>query len=455
MMDFDQGRTGSESAAPSSSRRRWSFAAAHAPVAAVLTFAIWTGFVGLDFGWHWGEPLLLVAITRAYETGIPLPHWYNYPSLPFDLGLAATAVNGALQWASGSCAGDGLRACMDLASRTQENRLLVRAVFLLVSLARALWMYAATLRLSGRALEATFAAALLALSWEVGYHARWIATDAIVMQFAALAILLAILHRQLGSRRPVLLAMGTVVGLATATKYPGALLAVPFVALSLGEVETRLPHRFVSLAIVAGAAAVAFIVTSPGTLLEYRLALQDIALEVRHYRTGHAGHTVTPGLEHLLLALRYLALVAFSHYAPIAAAVFALALVGAFALWRHDRRLCMAVVSFPGVFLLYIAQQRVMVVRNVLCVLPFLALLAAMGLGLLRDLLGRSRLATAAVVVTVAAAVMLPNAWWLHSAAETVARRHEHTLGELTEHILRNHETRFLLSPGILRRYAD
>ena len=51
------------------------------------------------------------------------------------------------------------------------------------------WMFLAALRCMPRRRGAALAAAgLLAFSWELGYHARWIAVDAPLAQFCALEL---------------------------------------------------------------------------------------------------------------------------------------------------------------------------------------------------------------------------------------------------------------------------
>ena len=48
-----------------------------------------------------------------------------------------------------------------------------------------MWLYRLVLTWRGSRIEALLAASLLALSWEVSYHTRWVAPDGLLMQFSA------------------------------------------------------------------------------------------------------------------------------------------------------------------------------------------------------------------------------------------------------------------------------
>src|SRR5689334_3835714 len=60
-------------------------------LAAILVVALYSGFVGIDFGRHWDEPERLGTVIHAVERGELLPNWYNYPSVVHDLIVASAA----------------------------------------------------------------------------------------------------------------------------------------------------------------------------------------------------------------------------------------------------------------------------------------------------------------------------------------------------------------------------
>ena len=67
----------------------------------------------------------------------------------------------------------------------------LRAVYLVLASLTLVWVYLLVLQRGGKWLEALLAASLVACSWEVAYHVRWVATDGMLMQFAGLTVLLA------------------------------------------------------------------------------------------------------------------------------------------------------------------------------------------------------------------------------------------------------------------------
>jgi len=171
-------------------------------------------------------------------------------------------------------------------------------------------------------------------------------------------------------------------GLATSTKYPGVLLLLPILITGwLAQGSRPLGARLLRAAALCAMAFGAYLVTSPGTLLEPYIFLYDAHRVTHLYATGHAGYTVAGPAQHWKLALEYLALCFFSPSKPVAAVMAASVIWGAVAWWRNDRRFAMVLILFPSVFLVFFCMKyRVVIVRNYLLLGPFAALLAARGI---------------------------------------------------------------------------
>src|SRR5436309_3343424 len=105
-------------------------------------------------------------------------------------------------------------------------RLRVRAIFLLLSSLSIVWLYCLNVVLGRSRIESFLAAAILSCSWEVAYHSRWIAPDAVMMQFGLLSFLCVAAGAK-WNRVHWLYLGAAAVGLAAGTKYPGALI-LPF-----------------------------------------------------------------------------------------------------------------------------------------------------------------------------------------------------------------------------------
>jgi hypothetical protein len=218
------------------------------------------------------------------------------------------------------------------------------------------------------------------------------------------------------------------------------------------------------LAALAGVALATFLVTTPAFMLVPSAVLEGMLSEIRHYGFGHHGHTVRPGLEHLLRMAAYLGTALFSWYGPIAMFLASLCLVGVWAL-RREPRAALLLLSFPVVYILYFATQRAMVVRNLLALAPFLAILAAHGAaslwsrpsaagpqaGRAGPAANAARAGFAALLVT----ALLVDAWWLWRAAATIRERKADGFArEALAYVRERSTTTFYVSPRVHTHFA-
>lgn len=397
---------------------------------------------GIDFGHHWDEYKHLEPAARSVQAGSYLPERYIYPSLCYDLILFSIAAHAAI--APPAATGASLRARLTGLALSRPFKLRVRGLFALLTLLTSLWIYLLVRRWRADRAEAALACALLGLSWEVGYHARWIAPDGLVMQLGALTMLAVIASFDAARRTPWLVLAAAAAGLACAAKYPGGLLLLP-VLLAAGE---RRPGSSSPPRLAAGLAlifALVYLAATPGTVLDLSRFLADVREEMHLYARGHFGYTVAAPGEHLGLSLVYLGLVAFSRYPEIALFFAALTPLGAATLLRRDRRRALIFLSFPVFYLGYFCLQKVMIARNLLVLFPFAAVLAAVGWGEARRRLTRPSyqlLLSGATVV-----FLLLNLAWLIRAAASIRAPGEDVSG-LAAYIDARPETRFALSAG-------
>jgi hypothetical protein len=73
-------------------------------------------------------------------------------------------------------------------------KLKVRTVFLAIALITSAWIFLLVLFWRKSYIEAFIFSAIFLSSWELNYHARWIAPDCVMMQFAFLLLLFMFLH---------------------------------------------------------------------------------------------------------------------------------------------------------------------------------------------------------------------------------------------------------------------
>ncbi|GAB4500797.1 MAG: hypothetical protein Fur0035_03370 [Anaerolineales bacterium] len=430
----------------------------------LLAFAL--GLAGIDFGYHWDEINLLRSARASYRSGSLLPGWYNYPSVTFDLTLLSSlpqavevirqergvnTINPLFYLREARGLYREINARLDPFTFPPQ----MRPLFLFITLLTGIWTYALARELLKSRAAGLLAAALLFSSWEFAYHARWGAPDGLLAQFGALTVWLTLRAAAPQSKCPAawLTLAAISAALACGSKYYGGLFLLPVLltalalARRLGWSKTKLGLSLLALGLVFAAA---FLLATPGVLLETQQFIHDIRFEMRHYSTFHYGQTVAPGGEHWGLLLIYFALTAFSRFAPLAALIFVLALAGAFSLLTRpaDRLRLTLVFGVPLLYVFYMGLQRVLIVRNYLALFPFFAVLAAGGAQMLwRSRLFQTRRAQWFFGLAVFAALSA-NFGWQAYAAQSIQRRGEISLSACLRQVTESRpQTRFFLSP--------
>jgi hypothetical protein len=398
---------------------------------AIFIVCTWTG---IDFGGHWDErPWFFQPAATAVGHGTLLPGTYLYPSMLHDVIVTAAIPE--------------LIRRRDVAVRAIESKaflLRVRRIVAVISALTIVWVGLLVLVWRESPLESLLAAAIAAGSWELQYHSRWVTVDPLVVQFGALTLLCAVAGYR---RRSVWLLRASAIaaGLGCSSKYPaGLLLLTVLVACWFSEARLR---RIVEALVLFAAA---FFITTPGALLQTPLLLDGLLLARQNYASGWGMYTVSVPGEHARLLAEYIALVLFSHTPAIAAFLALAVLGGAIVVAREDRRLAFLVLSFPVAYLLYFSTQRIMVVRNVLVVMPFLAVLAGIGIGTLlkRGIRARGLRIVAAAGV---AAMLIVNLAWLWTAARTIKRPPRVYVAQLAEYLDAHSDRRFAYSPRVIQ----
>jgi hypothetical protein len=425
------------------------------PLVAMVVLFIVTGVRGVDFGHHWDEvEWQIQPVREMVSTGIFMPRAAIYPSVSKWLTLMPTlpvALRAGFKTQPNEKVDPRKIQSAMLAKVDRPDFLLtVRRLYVIFSALAIIFTWAAVLALRRPWWEATIAAAGLACSWEYAYHARWVATDCLVVTFSALTMFtLALFFRE--RRVGWLYASAVAAGLGTGAKYPGVVLLVPVlvagvVTLPIREVRRQL-LRFAAL---SGVAFAAYLITTPGTLLDPFTFVEQYRWIARQYETGHYGYSVTGPFHHLGLALKYLSVSYFSPYRPLAVVLFASSLVGGVFIVRADRRLGAVLVCFPVAFLAFFCgRYKAMIARNYLLVVPFLAAFAARGLGELAARLPRRSLRwTFAGAVT---ATFVVGAAWLVSAVGTIRHvDHDADVRAAVAYVGQHPGTRFKLSPQVM-----
>jgi hypothetical protein len=339
-----------------------------ASLALVLRLAIVP--YGLPYEFDPDERLFVDAAWRMVESGTGDPDWYNVPaSTLMDLLAAAYLVYGVAGEAMGSfdtidAAGDAYRADVS------HFFLIGRVITVFSGVGVVLMTYALARVLRIHAFWAAVAALLVALSFAMIQFSAIVRPDMLMTLFLLAAVALAIRALDQPSAGVFALA-GVALGLAAASKYPGALGVVPIVAANTTLVVERLitPRRgLVWLGTTALCATGVAFVVGPFLFINVGDTLYGIAQEARGAHLGATGGGIVTDLwRYLTSALPW------GMGLPAAAA----GVVGT-VLMLLARRPRVAAVTF-WVYLLFIAFLALWWARWALPVMP----LAAVGAGFL------------------------------------------------------------------------
>ena len=343
--------------------------------AALIVLSLWNGLRSIDFGFHWDELVHLetVKIALAEQTLLP-GGFYDYPSFLFFLTVVARV-------------GQRILEPLGVGQTDQDFIILGRSLFFVVTVAGAAFLYAAGRRISGT-LSGLFAVITYLFSWQLTYHARWIAPDALLASIGALFIWTLVRRTTTPNARLARLGPYLVAGLAAGTKYQGAFLVLGALALDV-LLREDLSLRQTALALLRGIASfiIAFVVITPGILLQPWKVYAAIRERAEHYAEGHGLHlgaqseVLNTPREFGTALLRSFAFDFSSHVLWLSALIFSLAIIGALILGRKQSRLTLALLIGPFGFFLYSLTLVVFIIRNFLIFFPFITFFAAVAVG--------------------------------------------------------------------------
>jgi len=405
-----------------------------AAVAVLYLFALSMAVVGVDYGAQWDElPHKVAVMADSLNRGQLLPGDYEYPSLWYDiaaLSLAPDFLRGAAKRDFHGQDAYGL--ALDGQSYLKEKftqqefiksyLLRNRIIFVAISLAAIFAVYLMARCAAGDRVAALAAAALCAASFEYFYHAKFFATDSIMAAFAALSG--AVLAFPAAVRLPGLVYLAAFTsGLACGAKYPGGIFVLAPLAFALFCMRGYDAREKIGIALgCLGVFTASFLLTTPGALIEPVRFVHDLQYQMNHYKVmGHGPNTIHAGGEHLAKMGEYFALFALSAFKPLAVLLFGLAGLGLAAQAVQKRGRILLLSAAPVLYLLFFAGQRVMIVRNYMAVLPFLALWAGLGFSWLFALLGRRWRAAAWVLAGLLSACVTANFAWIALTSYEVA----------------------------------
>jgi len=443
----------------------------------VVVFVL-TGWKGRDFGRHWDEAFNLDKIVRPLTNGVFLPGSYIYPGMVFDIGTIALlpetlpflirttkelppsypSYNSRYQ----EVVPNEKFAPLVAFATSKAFLLRLRVVFFVLTSLGGVWVFLAVRACKRSGWEGAFAAAVLLTSWEIAYHARWVAPDTLQMQFAALWLMLFAFALHSSSRTLLWLRLAAAAaGLAGATKYQGGILLLPVLIHTFVVARALFPARPVpaiakELACIAGIFTVVFLVITPGVILEPMPFWQSVRTTGNIYASGHGGYTVDSVVQHGYRLLVYLSAVLTSHWPILAGVLSICAALGAVATGKKEPLTAALLLCAPFLYVCCVVVcSRIMIVRNYLLLAPFLAFFAARGAFHIGQLLGGG-VWLRRIVVTGFVVLFSINLIFLCFAARSIRKRGATRFGtDIIAYLNKHPGTQFLLSPKVAQAVAS
>ncbi len=326
---------------------------------------------------HYLKPAAHMVAGSTWQVG-RYEHPYQHPTLLYDLtavGAELARVGGA-----GHVVSQARTATRSPQYDVIEPEALIRSGRV-VDILLASWTVLLTMLLAWKLLGRTGALAagiVCALTPALVSRSPIVIVDTPATFFVALTMLLLAGSRTWPRRQTLVLVLaGVSAGLAFTSKYPSGAVFLAVAAYTWLDHELTRARRLRLIGWSALGGAVAAVATMPGLVLAPGQVLRDIRSEVTIY-------------AHKTSRANYLRDLVSGH--EVGWLVVILGLVGVYLLWRRreSRQITVAWLVFAVPFVVSLAPQRYQPFRNLIPLLPFLAIGAAASLGCLARVGGRA-----------------------------------------------------------------
>jgi 4-amino-4-deoxy-L-arabinose transferase-like glycosyltransferase len=248
-------------------------------LAAAAAARLWYLSAGIPHAVGIDEPQIVDRALRILRTGDWNPHIFDYPTLVVYFYAMVDIVRflwGALKGEWASLDGFTIPAVYTAG----------RFVAAMIGVATVWLTYRLGTELSSRRV-ALLAAAQLAVRPIHVRESHFILTDVPMAALTTLAVWLSVRAARLGTVRAYAWA-GAACGLAAAAKYNGGIALVAVISAWLLQ-ERSSPDRLRKLAAIAGAAALAFVIGAPYTILDLPAFLDGFAAQFARFATPSNG----------------------------------------------------------------------------------------------------------------------------------------------------------------------
>jgi hypothetical protein len=434
---------------------------AMAAVVAMIAYWVYCGLAGIDFGFHWDEYYEVAGVRASVQKLMVLPQWYTYGNVYFLVGMGvvmahnldflpafyaemkkrvSTSINDVENYTSVL---EFQRKAVELIN-SPRYILETRAAFLCLSCLTGLWVYLILRRLyPKRFLGPLAATAFIVFSWELQYHARFIAMDTLVTQLIALELLL-LVHGLLAEwpKTRLLCICGAAVaaGLAFSCKAPALVGFIPLILFPFvmrGRVGIVRRTALAALGGLIGTATT--LIVQPALLVDPLRVLATLGNQSWEYKHNLLHPSYTNGWpERLKGFLAWLWLALPSPYPWIAFLLSTLAVIGLVCLIRRHPRVAILGGVIPAVLFVVMISHPLFIVRQYLMLSSLLAIGFGLGVMEIADRLASWPWGRRAFVAGLAVLFVL-DGHFLYAAAQgirtlTVQDIHRQAATELLRH---------------------
>jgi hypothetical protein len=340
---------------------------------------------GLPFFYREDEAHHFNRLVNMVQSGDLNPHYFHKPSLHFYLRIPVLAASFIQSVRKGQ-----IRSVKEIVTHdpygvggyafSASHPGLVkgnRAFSVLLSICFAAFAFFITKEVTESPAASGIAALLAAVSPALIEDSAVIGVD-VVMGFFCLATTYFSIRLIKNYSFGLLVLSALCAGLAVSSKYNALpIVAAPLLAALFAK---RLDAPALVTALVVP--AVGFILGTPFLLTSLPVFLDQLAYEVWHYGVAaHEGHNAEPGLPQAMFYLRWLN---NDGLGPIATAF---GTVGIITLFSRKLREHLVLLSFPLLFALLMISQRTNFTRNMLVIVPYLCITAALTIFTICELL--------------------------------------------------------------------
>ena len=335
----------------------------------IMSAAFLLRFKGIWFGYplrvHPDEPFIVNSALNMMKSHSLHPNTFLYPSLNIYLQAVTYCALNIYNFIAGYSIKDIAIIDYCLAGRTITVLLSVATIYI-------------TYEIGKRLLNETIgilAAFFVCTSHLHLANSYTITVDSPVAFWTSLSMLMAVQIYKYGEKKNYYLLAGIFAGFAVSSKYTAIFAILPMVIAHIYRVKKKLPKDWIDGNLICGliVVPVAFIITTPYAVLDMEGFIKALEFQRREYDYGHAGFE-SSGNSSLLLYLSSLSKEGYG----IVPTMFAC--IGLIWLLIKDHWKALIIIIFPFALVLFVGQYKTFFMRNVVAVIPFIAILTGVAI---------------------------------------------------------------------------